>query len=223
MKRKYIKAGIISIVLIVPVLVILFLNGFGKNFHKLPVYFAIDSTKVEGGYVVTEAHTIPDFQFYSQNNQIISNKDLNGYIYVTDFFFTRCPGICPKMSNQMVRIQEEFMNDDDVKIVSFTVDPLYDSVPVLQQYAADYKARPDKWYFLTGAKDSIYTLAQKGFFITAMEDRDRPLEFIHSEKFVLVDKKGWIRGYYDGTDPKDVDRLITEIKVLQKIYADNRE
>jgi len=145
---------------------------------------------------------------------------LKGYIYVADFFFTRCGSICPKMSTQLTRVQAEFEKDSGVKIISFTVDPKNDTVEVLKQYANDYNAIEGKWRFVTGSKDSIYALAQKGFFITAMEDKNHPIDFIHSDKLVLVDKKGWIRGYYNGTDIKEVDKLMTEIRVLQQIYAD---
>lgn len=215
------KIIILSLLMLLPIGIIFFISGFGKNRYKLPVYFAEDSVEAEGGqYKVTEAYAVPDFQLQDQDKNNIQQKQLRGYIYVADFFFTRCGSICPKMTTQLTRVQEEFMKDSIVKIVSFTVDPKHDTAEVLKTYSKEYGAVPGKWSFVTGPKDSIYALAQKGYFITAMEDTAHPADFIHSDKLVLVDKKGWIRGYYNGTDQKEVDKLITEIKVLQQIYAD---
>jgi protein SCO1/2 len=217
---KFNKIVILALLMIMPVGVIFFISNFGKNRYKLNVYFAEDSVITEGGqYKITQAYSVPNFNLIDQDGNQITQKQLKGEIYVADFFFTRCGSICPKMSTQLTRVQEAFSKDSTVKIVSFTVDSNYDSVMVLQKYAKEYGAIRGKWRFVTGSKDSIYALAQKGYFITAMEDTAHPLDFIHSDKLVLVDKKGWIRGYYNGTDYKEVDKLITEIKVLQDIYA----
>lgn len=213
MKSNY-KTGILTVLLIIPVFVFLFLKIFGKNFYHLPVYYPADSVFHEGKYKVTQAHSIPAFTLTTSEGGILTRGDLQGKIFVADFFFTRCPGICLKMTNQLVRVQEEFSAKKEIKIVSFTVDPAYDTPEVLKAYAQRYNADPEIWQFLTGEKDYIYQLAMKGFFLSAMEDEENPLDFIHSEKLVLVDRRGWIRGYYDGTDQEDVDRLITEIKVL---------
>jgi protein SCO1/2 len=218
---KFSKIITLSLLMILPVGVIIFISNFGKNRFKLPVYFAEDSVTTKGGqYKVTQAYTVPDFNLIDNEGNSINQKQLRGYIYVADFFFTRCGSICPKMSTQLTRVQEEFYKDTTVKIISFTVDPKNDTVEVLNKYAEEYGAIKGKWRFVTGTKDSIYALAQKGYFITAMEDTAHPVDFIHSDKLVLVDKNGWIRGYYNGTDLKEVDKLITEIKVLQEIYAD---
>jgi protein SCO1 len=219
MKKSY-KAGIWAIIVAIPALVLLFLYVFGKNYYTLPVYYATDSVKVGGHYKITAAHSIPPFYFRNQNNKIFNSDTLNGKFYVADFFFTRCPGICPKMTNNLSRVQETFREEKDFRIVSFTVDPKNDTVAALKNYATQYKADPAIWNFLTGTKDSLYTLAQKGFFLSAMED-EKPAEFIHSDKLVLVDKSGRIRGYYNGTDKEDVDRLIREIQVL--IYSYEHE
>ncbi|HEX8549695.1 MAG TPA: SCO family protein [Cytophagaceae bacterium] len=215
-----VKIGLLIVLLVIPILTFLFLKIFGSNHYTLPVYFAEDSVQVNGKYKVTKAHRVPNFNLVDQDGRQASMTPLRGSILITDFFFTRCEGICPKMSTQLTRVQEAFKNDKDVKIISFSVDPSNDNPKVLKQYASLFNADSTCWTFITGNKDSIYYLAQKGFFLTAMEDRERPLEFIHSEKLVLVDKQGWIRGYYNGTDKEEVDRMITEIKVLQQIYAD---
>ena len=210
-----------SLLMLLPIGIIVFISNFGKNKFNLPVYFAEDSIETAGGrYKVTSAYTVPEFNLIDHNNAPITQKQLRGSIYVVDFFFTRCESICPKMTTQLTRVQEEFSKDPNVKIVSITVDPKHDTVEVLQKYAKEYGAMAGKWWFVTGTKDSIYALAQKGYYITAMEDKEHPVDFIHSDKLVLVDKNGWIRGYYNGTDLKDVDKLITEIKVLKEIYAD---
>lgn len=207
--------------MIVPATIIFFVSTFGKNKYTLPVYFAEDSVLTEGNkYKITKALSIPDFNLVDQDGKAINQRQYKGYIYVADFFFTRCGTICPEMSTQLTRLQAEFEKDTLVKIVSFTVDPKNDTVAVLKKYAMDYNAIPGKWRFATGQKDSIYNLAQKGFFISAMEDKEHPVDFIHSEKLILVDKSGWIRGYYNGRDIKEVDKLMTEIRVLEQIYAD---
>jgi protein SCO1/2 len=218
--KNFTKTGLLAALLLIPVLVFLGLKIFGKNHFTLPVYFATDSIPSEKGYKITEAHTIPDFHLISQQGKSVSRNDLKGHIVVVDFFFTRCPGICPKMTSELTRVNEVFAEDRDLLLVSFTVDPSHDIPDTLLNYSKKYSADPSRWLFVTGSKDSIYALAQKGFFVTALEDRNRPLEFVHSEKLVLVDKNGWIRGYYNGTNRKEVDRLIEEIRVLKSTYDD---
>ena len=215
--KSYTKVGLLITLLIIPALVFVFLKVFAKNHFSIPIYYAMDSVKTDNGFKVTKAHTIPSFSLVSQEGEVVKSEQFIGSIKVVDFFFTRCPGICPKMSNQLSRVQEVFADEKDLKILSISVDPVYDVPDTLKLYSQKYKALSQKWFFLTGTKDSIYTLAQKGFFITAMEDKNHPVDFIHSDKVVLVDKKGWIRGYYNGTDKKDIDRLIDEIRVLKGI------
>jgi len=219
--NKNIRTGILAAVLVLPVFLLVLLYKFGNNHFKIPVYFAHDSTLIDGEYVITDAHHIPDFQFVNQEGKTVSSKDLKGTIYVADFFFSRCQGICKDMSSQLVRVQEEFKENNKVKIVSFTVDPKFDTVEVLKEYAKFYRAIPGKWNLLTGSKDSIYKLAgPNGFYLNAQEIKDVDNDFIHDNHFVLVDKEGRIRGYYDGTDKKEVDRLIMEIGILLHEYGD---
>jgi len=189
----------------------------GDNEYNIPVYFAIDSTKKGPVYEITEAETIPDFTLINQDGDTINGHDYKGQIYIVDFFFTRCPDICPVMSNEISRVQEELKNDPQFKILSVTIDPKNDTLPVLKKYSQEYRAIKGKWNFATGEPDSIYNLAQKHFRLTAMNGGS-PGSINHSDKIVLVDKDGWIRGYYSGTNPKDVERLITEINVLKSYY-----
>lgn len=215
---KYLKAGILFIAFVIPALIFFNLKFFGHNHYSLPVFYATDSVEITKGYKVTAAHQIPYFSFLSQDSLLVNYNSFKNKILVVDFIFTRCQSICPKMTNELIRIQEDYADDTLLKMVTFTVDPEYDRPYILKKHITEKNVNTNKWTFLTGSKDSIYALAQRGFFLTAMEDRDRPLEFIHSDKVVLVDKKGWIRGYYNGTERKEVERLAAEIKVLEKIY-----
>lgn len=213
------RTGMLLLLLAVPVFVYLFLKFFGNNHYKLPTFFPRDIIESESDGKLsydTVFHKVPFFAFPSSNGDTISSKTTEGKIYIADFFFTSCPGICKQMSSQLKRVQESILDNPEVLILSHSVDPENDSISVLKAYAEKHKAINGKWYFLTGEKNKIFDLAQKGYFISALEDStsndaDR---FIHSDKFILVDKQKHIRGYYNGTDPKEVDRLILEIDVL---------
>lgn len=161
-------------------------------------------------------HTIANFQLVNQDSNIITRDDLKGKIYVADFFFTTCRTICPIMKTQMHRVYEEVKDDPEVMIVSHTIDPEYDTVGLLHDYAERLGVSSNKWYFLTGEKDSIYYLAQTSYFATAMEDKSEPDGFIHSGAFLLVDKHGRIRGKYDGTKEDEVNQLIHDIQILKR-------
>ena len=217
------RIGLLLLLLVFPVLVYLFLKFFGQNRYTLTRYFPQDVVeKTIDGKTINDTifHKVPDFSFPSNSGEIVTQEITKGKIYVADFFFTTCPGICPQMSTQLKRVQEAFIDNPDILILSHTVDPETDTKEVLNAYAKKYKAIPGKWFFMTGEKNKIYDLAQKGYFISALEDSnysdaDR---FIHSDKLILVDKDRIIRGYYNGTDEKDVDRLILEISVLLDGY-----
>ena len=215
---KYsLRIGLLFLIIVVPILVITFFNLFGENHHRLFIFQPIDSVETKQGYQVTKAYTVPAFQLTDEEGKAFSSESLKGKVYVANFIFTRCEGQCKDMSNQLIRVQEAFKKKKEIAIVSFTVDPEHDTPSVLKEYANAHQAIPGKWVFLTGQKEYIYNLGQTGFFVSTMEEKDKPLSFLHSEKFILVDQHGWIRGFYDGTDQKEVDRLITEIKVLEDI------
>jgi protein SCO1/2 len=216
------KTGILAALLVLPVLVFLLLDKFGSNHYNVQVYYPLDSVYQDGKYQITGYHTIPEFNLIDQDGKPLKGSDLRGSIYVTDFFFTTCPGICPKLTNQLKRVQEEFASNDQIKILSITVDPAHDSAEVLKNYAELNRAIPNKWFFATGQKDSIYNLAHNGYFISAGEEKNGPEAFLHSSKLILVDKEGRIRGYYDGTSQTEVDRLVTEIKVILHEYANSK-
>ena len=220
------RTGILLLLLAFPVFVYLFLKFFGKNKYGLPRYFPQDIIeRTDKGETVfdTVFHKIPDFKLLASTGDSISQKLVEGKIYVADFFFTTCPGICPQMSSQLKRVQEAFIDDPEVLILSHTVDPVNDTLQALQAYAKGFKAIPTKWFFLTGPKYKLYDLAIKGYYLPASEDSSVTGEpFTHSSKLMLVDKKGIVRGVYDGTDTKDVDRLILEISVLKSEYGDDQ-
>lgn len=162
-------------------------------------------------------HKIPDFTFTNQDGKTITQKDYLGKIYVADFFFTSCTGICRSLSLNMKTLQDEFINDTEVLFISHSVTPDLDSVPVLKKYAIAYGIDSKKWNLVRGDKKSIYELARTAYF----SDEDfvktsKPSEFIHTENFLLIDKKGRIRGVYNGTLKLEAKRLMRHIEILKK-------
>ncbi|MGB1041813.1 MAG: SCO family protein [Tenacibaculum sp.] len=162
-------------------------------------------------------HTIPAFNLINQDGKVITQKDYEGKIYVADFFFATCPGICPILEKNMSKIQEKYKADKDVLLLSHTVMPTKDSVAVLKKYAIDNAIDSKKWNVVTGDKKHIYDLARKAYF--ADEDFEKTQDedaFIHTENFILVDKKGRIRGVYNGTLALETKRLMRHIELLKK-------
>lgn len=231
MNRKYLKAGILAVLLGVPALIFLILHQFGENHYGLSYYFP--QTDDSGNAVVVEGDTvfnkIPDFELTDQEGRVFSTNKMRGKITVTSFFFTRCGTICPKISSELTRVQGVFKDNENVLLVSMSIDPNHDTPSVLNNYAAEYEADKDKWFFLTGDKRKIYDLAIKGFKLPVADASEYNPDvksidetFIHSEKLLLIDKEGYIRGIYDGTNKEDVDRLIVEISVLENSYKTQR-
>lgn len=161
-------------------------------------------------------HTIAPFHFVDQDSVVITNATFKDKIYVADFFFTSCRTICPIMKTQMLRVYAKTKAMPDVLILSHTIDPEFDTVALLHDFADRLGVESKYWHFVTGQKDSIYKIAQTSYFATAMEAKEEPDGFIHSGAFLLIDKRGRIRGKYDGTVEKDVDQLITDIERLRK-------
>lgn len=186
-----------------------------KEEHKLllPVLGAKKLAGVEGKD--TLYHTISNFSFINQYHDTVTEKTIDNKIYVADFFFATCQSICPRMSSQLVHVQNAFKNDSDFLILSHTVNPMHDTVEVLNGYAQSYGAVKNKWHFLTGNKKEIYDLAKYSYLVNAFEDDGSPEGFLHSELFVLIDKQKRIRGVYDGTDSSAVVKLISDVKLLK--------
>jgi protein SCO1/2 len=208
---------VVLVILTVPSIFFLVLKTGKNNFSSLEIFGPREAPTAADGDTIY--HTISDFSLTSQQGTPVTAADFNGKILVTDFFFATCQTICPKMTMQMRRVQEKFKSMPDVALLSITVNPENDSVPVLAAFAKEYQAIPGKWTFATGDKKIIYDLARHSYFLTAMPGDGGPGDFIHSEKLVLVDKERRIRGYYDGTDYLDVDKLIEDIVVLQHEYT----
>lgn len=167
---------------------------------------------------VGHGHTIGDFSFVNQDGKVITQKEIEGRVSVTEYFFTTCGSICPVMNQEMQRVQKAFKNEQDLRILSFTVNPEVDTVEQMNRYAKGHGAIAGKWHFLTGEKKELYALARKSFFVLkpaeAQNLGDAGGDFIHTNNFVLVDREKNIRGYYDGTDKKEVDQLILDIQKL---------
>jgi protein SCO1 len=164
-----------------------------------------------------DMHTIPSFSFTDQNNSNVTDKAVDGKIYVADFFFTKCSGICPTMTSNMSKVSAAFTNDKDVLILSHSVTPGYDSVATLKKYALAKGITNSNWHLLTGDKEKIYNIARKGYFADERTGYNKDTtEFLHTENFILVDKHRRIRGVYNGTIELEVNQLIEHIKLLKK-------
>lgn len=162
----------------------------------------------------TSNHTVSDFNLINQNGQIVTQEDYKDKIYVTDFFFTTCVTICPIMTDNMTKIQEEFIDNDDIMFLSLSVRPEFDGVSTLKEYAKAKGVIDSKWNVTTGEKKHIYNLARKSYF-AVVEKGDDLQDFIHTTKFILIDKEKQIRGIYDGTNDEDIERIIEDIHILK--------
>ena len=207
--------GVISVIIIAIIFNIL-------NVDKpLPIYQPamvnaelVDSTLID----VKKYHKIADFSLTNQNGKTITQDDYKNKIYVADFFFTTCQTICPIMTDHMTDIQKEIKNDSEVLLLSHTVTPEIDSVPQLKKYALKKGVDDSKWNLVTGDKKQIYDLARKSYLAVKDNGNGDAYDMIHTENFMLIDKKGQIRGFYDGTNPDDIERLIGDIDILKKEY-----
>ena len=169
---------------------------------------------------VRKYHKIADFELYNQNGDTITQDFYKDKIYIADFFFTTCLTICPIMTDHMVKIQEEIKEDPEILLLSHTVFPVADSVPVLKEYALEKGVLDSKWNLVTGDKKHIYELARKSYLASKSDGDGGPYDMIHTENFVLVDKKSQIRGFYDGTNPEAIDDLMKDLKILKAEYKE---
>ena len=180
--------------------------------HELP-YLGIH--EINGSD--TTYHKIPKFEFYNQDSVQVSNFNLSTSLYVADFFYSYCPTICPRVKSQMLRVYDEFKDESQFKLVSFALDPKRDDIENLNRYSNNLGVKSDTWHFLTGNKDEIWELAED-FLISVKEDKEEPGGIYHSGKIILVDKNGHIRSFAEGTEEKEVDKLMSQIKILLKSY-----
>ena len=195
-----------------------FFSCYQQEKKQLPVYNPVDfKEKLVDKSVrnVNKNHTVANFSLTNQNGITITNKDYENKIYVVDFFFTSCPTICPIMTNNMLKIQDEFIDNDDIKLLSMSVTPEIDNVEILKQYAIEKGVNDSKWNITTGPKKHIYELARKSYFAVVEQGDGGLQDFIHTPNFILIDTKKQIRGIYDGTNENEILRLIADIKILK--------
>lgn len=206
-----------GVLLIFSVITISLFYSALKPKKSLPIYNPsdvnpelVDSTV----QYIRKYHTIADFSFVNQNGKTITQKDYEGKVYVADFFFTTCGSICPKMTTNLADVQKAIINNPKVMLLSHTVFPETDSIPVLKAYAKKHGVIDSKWNLVTGDKKEIYTMARKSYLAVKLGKPEELYDMVHTENFVLVDQKRRVRGFYDGTKKEDMQRLITDINYL---------
>ncbi len=224
MRSFFAKFKLIGIVLFIisAVIVALFYDAL-KPKKTLPIYQPamvnfelVDSTLQH----VKKYHTIANFSLTNQNGKTVTQDDYKDKIYVADFFFTTCPTICPIMTKNMASLQEKILHDEDVMLLSHSVTPEIDSVPLLKKYALEKGVRDSKWNLVTGDKKQIYELARKSYLAVKTDGDGGKYDMIHTENFILVDKERRIRGFYDGTKPEEMEVLLEDLETLKSSYAE---
>ncbi|WP_418508902.1 SCO family protein [Corallibacter sp.] len=217
--KQYKRFGIVFFILSVIIISIMYSILTPKK--VLPIYQPtmvntelVDSTLLD----TRKYHKIADFKLLNQNGETITQATYKDKIYVADFFFTTCKTICPIMTDHMYKIQKEIKNDDEVMLLSHTVTPEIDSVAQLKKYAKLKGVIDGKWNLVTGDKKQIYELARKSYLAVKTSGDGGPFDMIHTENFMLIDKKQQIRGFYDGTNPDDISRLLDDISTLKQEY-----
>lgn len=201
-------------------LLFIFISCDEVSKKQLPIYNPTDfNPKLVDKSIrnVSDNHRVKDFNLINQNGIKVSSKDYENKIYVVDFFFTTCPSICPIMTNNMLLIQEEFIQNNDIMLLSMSVTPEIDNVEVLKKYAIEKGVIDSKWNITTGSKKHIYELARKSYFAVLDQGDGGLQDFIHTPNFILVDTKKQIRGIYDGTVENEISRLIQDINILVDI------
>ena len=206
--------------------VLLFLASCGQQVEKssrtaiLPFYEEASFTPKwmhPSEEELSDFHKIRDFKLINQEGEMITQEAFKDKIYITNFFFTSCPGICPKMANHMKMLQEEFKDDDELLLLSHSVTPELDSIAVLKEYALVREIVSGKWHLATGERSEIYDLGRNAYFVEENLGKAKTIdEFLHTENFVLIDKNKHIRGIYNGLNKVSVQQLITDIKTLKK-------
>ncbi|HEY0900457.1 MAG TPA: SCO family protein [Sphingobacteriaceae bacterium] len=207
--------------LIFPAIFALLLASCTQTDKKLPILGPREPVEkvVDGKTVVdTLYQTIPPFRFLNQDSTVITNKDFDGKIYVADFFFTSCTAICPIMHRNMLNVYEEFKGNEEVKLISHSIDSKYDLPYRLKKYSNKLGIEGTQWEFVHGTREEVYGIAQKAYLTSVGEDNNAPGGLIHEGWFVLVDKDKRLRGAYDGTDEKQVEQLIADMHTLLKEY-----
>jgi len=214
--KDYKKFAIFFSVLCLIIIVIIY-NVYNQK-KPLPIWNpeSVNTEMVDESIQhVAKYHTIADFSLTNQNGKTITQDDYKDKIYVADFFFTTCQTICPVMTDHMSLIQKEIARDNDVMLLSHSVTPIKDSVSVLKAYALEKGVLDNKWNLVTGNKKQIYELARKSYLAVKTDGNGDIYDMIHTENFLLIDKKRQIRGFYDGTKPEDIEQLLKDIETLK--------
>ena len=216
-KRDFITVGFI---LIFSAAAVYMFYVILKPIEVLPIYqpAEVNEKLVDSSIIhVAKYHKISDFNLTNQNGKEITQANYKDKIYVADFFFTTCQDICPVMTKNMYQLQEELKNDNEVLLLSHTVIPEVDTVEQLKEYAIENNVDDSKWNLVTGDKKQIYELARKSYL--AVEDSNfNEFDMIHTENFMLIDKEKQIRGFYDGTNSEEINRLLKDIEILKQSY-----
>ena len=198
-------------------LAVVFISCDLDSKKQLPIYNPMDfNSKLVDKSVrnINRNHTVSDFNLINQNGVPVTSKEYENKIYVVDFFFTTCQSICPIMTNNMLKIQSEFINNDDIMLLSISVTPEIDNIKVLKDYTIEKGINDSKWNITNGSKKHIYDLARKSYFAVVDQGDGSLQDFIHTPNFILVDTKKQIRGIYDGTTESEISRLIKDINIL---------
>ncbi|MFD2726528.1 SCO family protein [Hyunsoonleella rubra] len=204
---------------IISIIIVSIIYSTLNVYQPLPIYQPVMvSTELVDSTIQHKKkyHKIADFSLINQNGKTVTQDDYNDKIYVADFFFTTCQTICPIMTDHMAQIQKEIMDDSDVLLLSHSVTPEIDSVAQLKRYAIKKGVDDAKWNLVTGDKKEIYALARKSYLAVKDNGDGGHFDMIHTENFMLIDKKRQIRGFYDGTNPVEIKRLLNDISVLQE-------
>ena len=223
MRKFFAKYRFFAVVFsLISLVIIYFIYDALQPNKRLPVYQPsmvnpelVDSTL----HYKKKYHTIANFELINQNGDTITEQDYEGKIYVADFFFTTCPTICPIMTKNMATIQGSILDDNDVLLLSHSVTPQIDSVPQLKKYALEKGVVDTKWNLVTGDKKQIYELARKSYLAVKTDGDGGPFDMIHTENFILIDKEKRIRGFYDGTNPEAIEKLLEDLAVLKNAYG----
>ncbi|MEL6483647.1 MAG: SCO family protein [Bacteroidota bacterium] len=222
MRAFFAKYKFFAVVLLVisAIVISLFYNALNPE-KRLPVYQPsmvsqelVDSTL----HFKKKYHTIADFELVNQNGKTITQQDYKDKIYVADFFFTTCLTICPIMTKNMAAVQEEISSYPDVMLLSHSVTPQIDTVAQLRRYADEKGVLDEKWNLVTGDKAQIYELARKSYLAVKTDGNGGEFDMVHTENFILVDKERRIRGYYDGTNIEEMEKLLSDIAILRNSY-----
>ena len=214
----------ILIFIVISIIILISFYNILTPEKKLPIFqpAEVNYKLVDSSFQhIKRFHKISDFKLVNQNGKLISQESYNGKIYIADFFFTTCPSICPVMTGNMLKIQNKIINDPSIMLISYSVDPENDSVDKLKEYAIEKGIIDSKWNLVTGDKKEIYDLARKSYFVAEINEDEGLNEIIHTENFVLIDPDKRIRGYYDGTNYQEINKLLEDIVILKKEYKMN--